>query len=58
MFSFLVMVKQMHESAGIVELTKKFVMVKIDEDKYKDIKDKEKFDLDGTYTPKIIFMGL
>jgi protein-disulfide reductase (glutathione) len=50
------MIKQIHESQTVIDLSKKFAMIKIGEDKLATVKDKERFDLDGTYTPKILFM--
>lgn len=46
--------QQFRESPAIAEISKKFVMIAVPEEKGKDLG--PKFDVDGTYTPRIIFM--
>ena len=36
------MVKQLHDSTDVIELAKKFVMIKIGEEEYADIQKKER----------------
>ncbi|XP_065649943.1 uncharacterized protein LOC100207796 isoform X3 [Hydra vulgaris] len=48
------MMKQFRESNEIAEVAKKFVMVNVGEEEGKALG--EKFDVDGTYTPRIFFM--
>jgi len=50
------LIKQLQEHQAVREMINKFVLIKVVEEMLAHIEDKDKFNIDGTYTPKILFM--